>query len=83
MAVFITHNLITLMKNTTFSSSNLQDMSIQTLFNKLGSITAKIIELKDRIEIVLSSLSELAKLFVEALQPKYVQLNFHDLLNAA
>lgn len=81
--VFITHNLITLMKNTTFSSSNLQDMGIQTIVKKLGSITARVIELKDHIEIVLPSLSELAKSFVEALQPKYVQLSFHDLLNTA
>ncbi|MBU5438471.1 transposase [Tissierella sp. MSJ-40] len=81
--VFITHNLIILMKSTTFSSSKLQDMDIQTLVKKLGSITVRVIELKDHIEIVLPSLSELVKLFVEALQPKYTQLGFHDLLNTA
>nr|WP_257785998.1 transposase [Geosporobacter ferrireducens] len=70
--VFITHNLITLMKNTTFNLSKLQNMGVQALIKKLGNISARVIELRDTIEIVLPSLSEIAKSFVEALQPKYV-----------
>ena len=81
--VFITHILITLMKNTTFSATKLEHMGIHALIKKLGSIPAKVIELKDRIEIILPNLSELAKSFVEALQPKYVQLSFYDFPNTA
>ncbi|SDK81457.1 transposase [Natronincola ferrireducens] len=81
--VFISHNLISLMKNTAFSTSKLKDMGVHSLIKKLGSIPAKVMELKDHVEIVVPSLSELAKLFVEALQPKYVQLSFHDFLNTA
>ncbi|SHJ35579.1 Transposase DDE domain-containing protein [Geosporobacter subterraneus DSM 17957] len=81
--VFISHNLITLMKNTAFSTSKLKDMGINSLIKKLGTISAKVIELKNHVEIIIPSLSELAKLFVEALQPKYVQLSFHDFLNTA
>ncbi|AOT68303.1 hypothetical protein Gferi_01085 [Geosporobacter ferrireducens] len=81
--VFITHNLITLMKNTTFNSSKFQNIGVQALIKKLGSVFATVIEFKDHIEIVLPNLSKLAKLFVEALQPKYIQLSFHDFLNTA
>lgn len=81
--VFITHNLLTLMKNTTFSSSKIGNMGIQTLVKKLGNITARVIEFKDSIEIILPSLSELAKLFVKALQPNYIQLSLYDLLDTA
>ena len=81
--VFITHNLIALMKNTTFSSSKIGNMGIKTLVKKLGNITASVIEFKDSIEIILPSLSELARLFVKALQPSYVQLSLYDLLDAA
>lgn len=71
------------MKNTTFSSTKLKDMWIKTLVEKLGRITAKVIETKDNIEIILPSLSKLATIFIEALQPKCVQLTFHDFLNSA
>jgi hypothetical protein len=81
--VFITHNLITLMKNTTFKSSKLNNMGIDTLAKKLGSIYVKVIKFKNYIEVVLPSLSKLAKLFIEALQPKYDQLSFHEFLNTA
>lgn len=81
--VFITHNLIILMKNTTFSSSRIGNMGMQTLVKKLGNITARVIEFKNSIEIILPSLSELARLFVKALQPKNVQLSLYDLLDTA
>lgn len=58
-------------------------MGIKTLVKKLGNITARVIEFKDSIEIILPSLSELARLFVKALQPNYVQLSLYDLLDAA
>jgi len=81
--VFITHNLIVLMKNTAFSSSKIGNMGIQTLVKKLGNITARVIEFKNSIEVILPSLSELARLFVKALQPRYVQLSLYDLLDTA
>ncbi len=58
-------------------------MGIQTLVKNLGNITARVIEFKDNIEIILPSLSEPARLFVEALQPNYVQLSLYDLLDTA
>jgi transposase len=79
--VFLTHNLIVLMKNTTFSSTKLENVGIRTLVKKLGNLTARIQESSNNIEIILPNLSTLAKLFVEAMQPKYIQLSFHDFLN--
>lgn len=81
--VFLTHNLIVLMKNTTFSSTKLGDVGIKTLVKKLGNLTARIQESSNNIEIILPNLSTLAKLFVEAIRPKYVQLSFHDFLNTS
>ncbi|ABW20361.1 hypothetical protein [Alkaliphilus oremlandii] len=71
------------MKNITFKTSKLKDTGINSLIKKLGKIRAKAIELKDHVEIAVPSLSELAKIFVEALQPKYLQLSFHAFLNTA
>ncbi len=79
--VFISHNLIILMKNTAFSTSDFGNIGIGSLIKKLGTITARIIESEDHIEIVLPSLSKLSKLFVETLRPKYIQLSLYDILN--
>ena len=79
--VFISHNLIILMKNTAFSTSDFGNIGIGSLVKKLGTITARIIESENHIEIVLPSLSKLSKLFVETLRPKYIQLSLYDILN--
>lgn len=72
--VFITHNMISWMKSTVFAETEFGDFGINTIVRKFGFLTAEVIESKDHVEIKLPTLSRLARLFVDAIKPKYIQL---------
>lgn len=72
--VFITHNLISLMKSTVFAETEFGELGVDTIVRKFGSISAEVTETHDHIDIRLPSLSKLARLFVDAIKPRYVQL---------
>lgn len=72
--VFITHNLISLMKSTVFAGTEIQTLGIGAIVKKIGSIMAEVYETKEHVEIRLPSLSKFANFFVECLNPKYIQL---------
>lgn len=73
--VFITHNLLSWFKGTVLKNTKLESEGTKTLVEKLGSIVAVVRKMPDTIEIVLPSISVLARKFVECLQPKYEQLS--------
>jgi hypothetical protein len=77
--VFITHNIISWMKKTTFSDSKLEGVGTKTLIEKLGSIAAEVKETLEGIIVTLPSISTLARKFVECMQPKYEQLTLFTL----
>jgi transposase len=72
--VFITHNLVSWMQATVFAETEFSTLGIPTIVKKFGTITAEVCEAKEIIEIRLPSLSKLARLFVECIRPKYIQL---------
>lgn len=72
--VFITHNLLSWMQATVFADTEFSTLGIQTIVKKFGSITAEVRENRGSIEIRLPSLSKLARLFVDCITPRYVQL---------
>lgn len=72
--VFITHNLVSLMQATVFAETQLQTMGIHTIVKKLVSITAEVHESDKTVEIRLPSLSKLAKIFVDCIKRRYVQM---------
>lgn len=72
--VFITHNLISCMKTTVFAETEFGELGVDTIVRKFGSISAEVTETHDHIDIILPSLSKLARLFVEAMKPQYIQL---------
>jgi hypothetical protein len=72
--VFITHNLISWMKATVFAETEFGELGVDTIVRKFGSISAEVTETHNHIDIKLPSLSNLARLFVDALNPKYIQL---------
>lgn len=73
--VFITHNIISWMKKTTFSDSKLDGVGTKTLVEKLGSMVAEVKETAEAIIVTLPPISALARKFVECMQPKYEQLS--------
>ncbi|HEX9061597.1 MAG TPA: transposase [Clostridia bacterium] len=72
--VFITHNLISWMKATVFAETEFGELGVDTIVRKFGSISAEVTETHNHIDIKLPSLSNLARLFVHSLNPKYIQL---------
>lgn len=72
--VFITHNLISWIRATVFAETEFGELGVDTIVRKFGSIPAEVMETDNHIEIRLPSLSKLAQLFVEALHPRYIQL---------
>ena len=72
--VFITHNLVSWMKTTVFAETEFGELGVDTIVRKFGSIPAEVTETHDRIDVKLPSLSKLARLFVEAMKPRYIQL---------
>ena len=72
--VFITHNLISWMKTTVFAETEFGELGVDTIIRKFGPIPAEVTETHDHMDIRLPSLSKLARLFVEAMKPRYVQL---------
>lgn len=72
--VFITHNLISWMKTTVFAETEFGELGVDTIIRKFGPISAEVTETHDHMDIRLPSLSKLARLFVEAMKPRYVQL---------
>lgn len=72
--VFITHNLISWMKTTVFAETEFGELGVDTIVRKFGSISAEVTETYNHLDIKLPSLSKLARLFVDALNPQYIQL---------
>jgi len=68
--VFITHNIISWMKNTVFHETDMENVGIGTLINKLGTLVAEVRRTAGTIEIVLPEISALARKFVECMQQK-------------
>jgi hypothetical protein len=73
--VFITHNMISWIKDSVFHESELEGVGTKTLVEKLGSIVAEIRKTPGKIEVILPEICVLARKFVECMKPKYVQLS--------
>lgn len=72
--VFITHNMISWMKTTVFAETEFGELGVDSIVRKFGPISAEVTETHGHIDIKLPSLNKLARLFVEAMKPRYVQL---------
>lgn len=66
--------MISWMKSTVFAETEFGDLGVDTIVKKFGSIPAEVKETDDHIDIILPSLSKLARLFVEAIRPRYTQV---------
>jgi len=75
--VFITHILITWAKVSILKDTELQEVGVRTLIEKVGSIRAFVERTLQGIKIIIPPLTKLAKLLADTLsQPKYEQLCF-------
>lgn len=75
--VFITHNLIVWFKNAKLKDSDLFDSGVKVLVKKCSRVKGFVERTSQGINVILESLSKLAKLLLEALsEPDYVQLCF-------
>lgn len=61
--VFITHNIISWMKNTVFHDTKMENVGIRTLIKKLGALAAEVRRTSEALEIVLPEISPLARKF--------------------
>jgi hypothetical protein len=68
--VFITHNILSWMKNTVLHETKMENVGIGTLINKLGMLAAEVRRTAGSLEIILPEISALARRFVECMKEK-------------
>lgn len=78
--VFLSHNIITLMKKTVFSDTEIEDLGIKEIISRFGDLEADVIEEGNTIKLVLPPLKKLSKQLIDAINPKYKQISI-DMLN--
>jgi len=79
--VFLSHNIITLMKRTVLADTEIENIGMRELISKFGDIEADVVEEGNSFKLILPPLNRLSKVLIDTINSKYKQISIYMLNN--